>query len=103
MNGLCEAALAAAVMLALPGPLAAGADQPAAFVGAQACAGCHRAQFDAWKGSHHALAMQQATEATVLGGFADASFERSGVTTSFFRDDDKFMIRTEGPDGELHD
>jgi tetratricopeptide (TPR) repeat protein len=90
-------------MLALPGPLAAGADQPAAFVGAQACAGCHRAQFDAWKGSHHALAMQQATEATVLGGFADASFERSGVTTTFFRDGDKFMIRTEGPDGELHD
>jgi hypothetical protein len=29
--------------------------------------------------------------------------EHFGVTTSFFRDGDKFMIRTDGPDGALHE
>ena len=90
-------------MLTLPVPMAAGADQPAAFVGALACAGCHTAQFDAWKGSHHALAMQTATTATVLGEFADVKLEHFGVTTTFYRDAEKFMVRTDGPDGALHD
>ena len=84
-SALWEAALAVVVMLTLPGPIAAGADQLAAFVSAQACAGCHTAQFDAWKGSHHALAMQPATTATMLGDFSDASLEHFGVTTTFFR------------------
>jgi predicted CXXCH cytochrome family protein len=100
---LWQAALVTVVMLTLPGPIATGADQPAAFVGAQFCAGCHTAQFDAWKGSHHALAMQPTTEATVLGDFAGASLEHFGVTTAFFRDGDQFMVRTDGPDGALHD
>src|SRR6516164_182123 len=77
-SALCQASLAVVVMLTLPGPMAARADQPAAFVGAQACAGCHTAQFDAWKGSHHALAMQTATTATVLGEFADVKLEHFG-------------------------
>ncbi len=64
MNASWQAAVAAVIMLALPGPIRARADEPATFVGAQACAGCHTVQFDAWKGSHHALAMQKATEAT---------------------------------------
>jgi predicted CXXCH cytochrome family protein len=97
------AALAAMIMLAQPAPMAAGADQPANFVGAHACAGCHTAQFDPWKGSHHALAMQPATTTTVLGDFAGAKLEHFGVTTTFFRNDDKFMVRTDGPDGALQD
>jgi hypothetical protein len=36
-----------------------------------------------------------------LGDFADAKLEQFGVTTSFFRDGDKFMVRTDGPDGVL--
>src|SRR5262249_17146626 len=58
---------------------------------------------EAWKGSHHALAMQKATEATVLGDFAGAQVEHFGVWTTFFRDREKFMVRTAGPDGALHD
>jgi predicted CXXCH cytochrome family protein len=103
MSTLWQAALVVVIVLALPRPIAASGDQPAAFVGAQACAGCHTAQFDAWRGSHHALAMQKATESTVLGDFADAKLEHFGVTTTFFRDGDKFMVRAEGPDGALHD
>jgi predicted CXXCH cytochrome family protein len=97
------AALAAMIMLAQPAPIAVGADQPAAYVGAQACAGCHAAQFDAWKGSHHASAMQKAITATVLGDFSDARVEHYGVTTTFFRNGDKFMVRTDGPDAALQD
>jgi predicted CXXCH cytochrome family protein len=102
-SALWEAVLAVVVMLALPGPMRAGADEPATFEGAQACAGCHAAEFDAWKGSHHALAMQKVTEATVLGDFAGAQLEHFGVTTTFLRDGDKFIVRTDGPDGALHE
>ena len=103
MRTLREAALAVLMLLALLGPTGEAVDEPATFVGAQTCGGCHTAQFDAWKGSHHALAMQKATEATVLGDFADTKLEHFAVTTTFFRDGDRFMVRTDGPDCALHD
>src|SRR5215467_2656104 len=62
------------------------ADEPASYVGEQACSGCHAAQAESWKGSHHALAMQPAAPATVLGDFSGAQLEHFGVTTTFFRD-----------------
>jgi Cytochrome c554 and c-prime len=97
------AGLGVMTILSLVGRIPARADELPTFVGAQACAGCHAAEFDAWKGSHHALAMQKATEAAVLGDFAGAPLEHFGVTTRFFRDGDKFMARTDGPDGALHE
>jgi len=78
-------------------------DTPAAFAGATACAGCHAAETEAWKISHHALAMQKASASSVLGDFANATLTDHGVTTTFSRDGEKFMVRTEGPDGALHD
>ncbi|PNG24723.1 tetratricopeptide repeat protein [Methylocella silvestris] len=80
----------------------AKAPEPA-FVGAAACAGCHAAQAKAWASSHHAEAMQEPTAATVLGHFSGASVAHHGVTTTFSRKDDAFMVRTDGPDGALHD
>src|SRR5262249_47456111 len=103
MNASWQEALAAVMMLTLSGPMRAHADEAATFVGAQVCAGCHTMQYHAWKASHHALAMQEATEKTVRGDFADAKLEHFGVTTSFFRNGDQFMVRTDGPDGALHD
>lgn len=44
--------------------------------------------------------MQPATAATVLGNFEDARFSENGVTTRFFRKDDKFWVETEGADGK---
>ena len=78
-------------------------DTPATFVGAEACAGCHAPETERWKTSHHALAMQKASAATVLGDFANATLTHHGVTTIFSRDGEKFMVRTEGPDGAPHD
>jgi predicted CXXCH cytochrome family protein len=94
---------AAVLALVLAFAAAARADDQPAFVGAQACAGCHAAQAAAWQPSHHALAMQPATSATVLGDFSSVSFDHFGVTTTFFRDGDRYMVRTEGPDAALHD
>lgn len=80
-------------------PLARGAT----FVGRQACAPCHAEEDRRWKGSHHDLAMQEATAETVLGNFDDASFTHYGVTSTFFKRDGKFLVRTDGPDGRLHE
>ncbi len=53
--------------------------------------------------SHHRLAMQPAGAATALGDFDGATFAHAGVTSRFFRRDDRLWTRTEGPDGALHD
>jgi predicted CXXCH cytochrome family protein len=73
------------------------------FVGAGACKQCHQAEFEAWQGSDHNLAMQEANEQTVLGDFKNAKFKHDDVESTFFKRDDKFMVRTDGPDGKLTD
>ena len=100
-----------AIVMGLAGSLSVGSAQaeaqtdttPVTFVGAAACAGCHAVETQRWNSSHHALAMQKASATTVLGDFANATLTNDGVTTTFSRDGEKFMVRTEGPDGALHD
>jgi predicted CXXCH cytochrome family protein len=75
----------------------------ATFVGSETCAGCHRAEAELWRGSQHKLTMDHATDKSVLGDFDDASFEYYGVRSRFFRRDGKFMVETDGPDGNLAD
>ena len=74
----------------------------ATFVGAAECASCHEQENARWRGSHHQLAMQPASDSTVLGDFNNATFNNNGVTSGFFRSGSKFMVRTDGPDGSLH-
>jgi tetratricopeptide (TPR) repeat protein len=85
-----------------PPPAAIGPAEPT-FVTSAACERCHPEQQKQWTGSHHDLAMQPATEATVLGDFGDARFAQFPVATRFFQKDGKFFVNTEGPDGELAD
>jgi predicted CXXCH cytochrome family protein len=73
------------------------------YVGANVCKQCHQAEFEAWQGSHHDLAMQEANEQTVLGNFNNAKFKHHDVESTFFKRDGKFMVRTDGPDGKLTD
>jgi predicted CXXCH cytochrome family protein len=73
------------------------------FVGSATCAGCHAGEAKAWQGSHHQLAMQEASADTVLGNFDNAKFRHFGVESTFFRREGKFMVRTDGPDGKLAD
>ncbi|MBK6675395.1 MAG: tetratricopeptide repeat protein [Rhodocyclaceae bacterium] len=72
-------------------------------VGAAACAECHPRQTEQWRGSHHALAMQEAKEQTVLGDFSGIRFTHGGVASRFFRRDNRFFVNTDGPDGRLAD
>ncbi len=72
-------------------------------VGGKVCGECHAQAYTAWRGSHHDLAMQVADERTVLGNFAQAKFTYAGTTSSFFRRDGRFVVRTDGPDGKLAD
>ncbi len=80
-----------------------GALAQATYVGREACAKCHQEEHAEWTGSHHDHAMELATDQTVLGDFNDAVFEKAGVTTRFFRDGKRYMVNTEGPDGEFQD
>ena len=73
------------------------------FIGRSACMNCHSEQNAQWLGSHHDLAMQVANNNTVLGDFDNATVSIFGVTSSFFKKDGKFMVRTDGPDGKLQD
>jgi Flp pilus assembly protein TadD len=47
--------------------------------------------------------MQEATEDTVLGDFADAAITYNGVTSRFSRKDGTYVVTTDGPDGTLED
>ena len=69
------------------------------FADNDTCAGCHRAEFEAWMGSDHQLAMQVADENSILGDFDDASITIDGVKSRFFRRDGRFWVNTAGADG----
>jgi predicted CXXCH cytochrome family protein len=73
----------------------------ATFVGSETCIGCHQAEGRLWHGSQHQLAMAHATDKSVLGDFSDAAFDYFGVKSRFFRNDGKFFVETDGPDGKL--
>lgn len=75
----------------------------ATFVGRDSCKECHQEQSTRFTGSHHDLAMDVATDETVLGDFSDVTFEHDGLQNRLYRDGDKFMVYTEGPTGDMED
>jgi tetratricopeptide (TPR) repeat protein len=79
------------------------APETAQLVGGAVCASCHAAETERWQSSHHDRAMQLADETTVLGDFDEATLEHYGVRTSFLRRDDRFVVRSDGPEGALEE
>ena len=73
------------------------------FVGRSTCVDCHQKEAEAFRGSDHDLAMDHATDASVLGDFDDATFEHDGLVNRMYRDGERFMVYTEGEDGEMQD
>ena len=73
------------------------------YMGRETCAQCHQEQNKLWSGSHHDLAMQHANTKTVLADFSNASFSYAGITSRFYKKNGQFIVRTDGPDGKLHD
>lgn len=98
---------AAALLLAVGGWLVAanqGTAEPfdlsgAEYVGASKCVQCHADEVKKYAGSHHDLAMDRATPETVLGDFSGVELTHLGVTSRMYREGEKFMVSTEGPDG----
>jgi tetratricopeptide (TPR) repeat protein len=77
------------------------APQPVAtFAGSRKCLDCHKTEYDKWQNSHHDRAMDVANVETVLGDFNNVSAEFHGVTSRFYRKDNKFFVHTQGPDGK---
>ena len=74
-----------------------------AYIGDQQCKNCHASQYNDWLKSDHFKAMQEPTDSTVLGNFNHVSYSADGVTSTFFKRDGKFVINTQGEDGENHD
>lgn len=95
------------IVLLIPGNVHATAQDSnarlPAYTGAQQCMSCHRAETSQWRDSDHDLAMQKATEATVLGDFNDSKISHFGVESLFYRDGEQFRVKTEGPDGSVED
>ncbi len=102
--------LALSLLLAFAAAPARTGDHPssggrseAQFVGSAACSSCHKKEADDWSGSHHAAAMQEASDKTVLGKFDDATFGKGEEENRFFRRDDKYFVHAAGPDGAAKD
>ena len=79
------------------------ADLQPTFVGRQSCVECHTDETAAFTGSHHDLAMDVANDQTVLGDFDDVEFKHHDITSRLYRDGDRFMVHTEGEDGQMAD
>jgi Flp pilus assembly protein TadD len=78
-------------------------DYPKTYVGRNSCVECHRQQAELYHGSHHDLAMDLASDSTVLGNFDNQELEHFGVLSKMYRDGKRFMVRTDGPDGNMAD
>jgi predicted CXXCH cytochrome family protein len=73
------------------------------YVGRERCISCHKEQYDLYAGSDHDLAMDVANEKTVLGDFNNRTFTQHGITSKFYKRDEKFFVFTEGPDGNFQE
>jgi len=76
-------------------------EMQAEFVGRGQCVDCHNDAYQDWLGSHHDDAMDLANAETVLGDFGDTEFQYNGITTRFYKKNDKFFVFTESADGEM--
>lgn len=73
------------------------------FVGRQSCIECHAEQTSLFSDSHHDRAMDIATDTTVLGKFDGTVIGHHGRESRVWKDGERFMVTTDGPDGKPAD
>ena len=71
------------------------------YMGASVCAECHTEAHLKWQESHHFHAMELPSEQTVRADFNNSTFENYGITTRFFRNEEKYMVETENQEGAM--
>jgi tetratricopeptide (TPR) repeat protein len=89
------------VTMRFAGALDPSAKPATTFVGRERCISCHEEAYERWTGSDHDRAMAVADDSTVLGDFNDATYDHGGATTRFYRREGKYLVHTEGPNGEM--
>ncbi|WP_417450161.1 tetratricopeptide repeat protein [Kordiimonas sp.] len=67
--------------------------------GDEGCGQCHGDTHQKWQMSDHASAMQEASEATVLGDFSGLSVAHHGQVTTFTRAGEAYQVTITGADG----
>ncbi len=73
------------------------------YIGDKACVSCHKQEHQEWQGSHHDEAMMIADENSVKADFNNTSFNYNGIISTFYKNNNKYMVKTDGPDGKLHE
>ena len=64
------------------------------YTGSPSCKNCHEAAFADWQDSHHELAMQVASDESMLGDFDNATFDYFGEETRFTNDAGNYIVET---------
>ncbi|NBC84347.1 MAG: hypothetical protein GVY19_13340 [Bacteroidetes bacterium] len=72
----------------------------AEFTSAGSCIECHTDEYNLWKESHHAHAMEIATDSSVRGDFNNAVLTEGENAHRFFKKEGKFMVYTRGEEGK---
>jgi hypothetical protein len=70
------------------------------YVGSASCQSCHSGEYREWRGSHHNFSMSKASEESVLGNFNNAEHVINGITSRFYKKENKYYIHTQGTHGE---
>lgn len=73
------------------------------YVGGAQCIECHQQEYEDWKGSDHDLAMDLATDEFVKGDFNNAILERAGQVHKAYKQDEKYLVWTDGSEGEMEE
>ena len=71
------------------------------YIGSETCAECHAEAHKKWEESHHFHAMEIPSVKTVRADFNGSTFDNFGVTSKFYRKNDKYMVETENELGEM--
>ena len=72
----------------------------AEYRGRESCRECHEKEYNLFQGSDHDMAMDIATEETVLGDFNNVTFTHFGITSTLLTVGmANTMVNTEGPEG----
>ena len=101
LPGIRKFQITVVLFMCLFAHIAISADDQDSYIGGEACADCHQDIYQRWSGSHHDLAMQEANSESVLGDFDNQTFSYYNVTSRFTKDEQRFFVETDGPDGKL--